>query len=326
MTAMRARIPAAATILVASMLFAPRASAQNTAAADVLFQKGKEAFDAKRYADACPAFAESYRLDPVSGSLVALAACYEADGKLASAWSRYGELAALADREGKKERADAARKRAAELEPKLARLTISVAPEAAGLEGLVVKRDGVALGAASFGTAFPVDRGEHSIEATAPGHTPFVRRVSAEDGARLVVAVPGLTADTSPAARNAGEDPAAATSGTLKTVGWVAVAAGGGGIVAGGIVGLLAISKNADSKNGCNADNICTPAGRQTRLDARALGDTSTVLFVAGGVVAAAGIVLVVVGGSSPSAPKASAAVAPTFTHEGAGVSLTGRF
>jgi hypothetical protein len=311
------------------MALAPSALAQNAAAADVLFQKGKDAFDAKRYAEACPAFAESYRLDPVSGSLVALASCYEADGKLASAWSRYGELASLAEREGKKERAEAARQRAKDLEPKLARLTITVAPDAAAIQGLVVKRDGTELGAATFGTAIPVDRGEHTIEAAAPGHTPFAQKISIQDGATLSVSVPALTNEGGAAPPPPPPETTTQSSGSpLKTLGWVSIGVGGVAVIVGGVVGGLAIAKKSESDTlGCDASDVCpSAAARQARRDARGMGGASTGLVVAGGIVAAAGIALVIIGGSSSKDSKPSAQLAPSVGPSGGGFAFTGRF
>jgi hypothetical protein len=53
------------------------AQARDPAAAEVLFRRGREAMEAKRYADALPSFAESQRLDPGAGTLMNLATCEE---------------------------------------------------------------------------------------------------------------------------------------------------------------------------------------------------------------------------------------------------------
>lgn len=324
---MGSRTFAAVAAFVAATALASNAGAQNAAAADALFQKGKEAFDAKRYAEACPAFAESYRLDPVSGSLVALASCYEAEGKLASAWSRYGELAALADREGKKERADAARTRVKELEPKLARLTITVAADAAAIPGLIVKRDGTDVGQASFGTALPVDRGDHTVEASAPGKSPFSQKFTVQDGATLSVTVPALAGEgAAPGTPPAEPAPTEGGSSILKPLGWAAVGVGIVGVGIGAYFGASAISKNSESdKSGCDPRNVCTIAGAGLRNDARSQGNTSTVLFVVGGLFVAGGITMVIVG-SSKSHDKPSASLAPAVAHDRAGLSFQGRF
>src|ERR1041384_1291549 len=127
-------------------------------AAVALFDDAKSLMTAGRYAEACAKFAESNRQDPQLGALLHLADCYEKAGRLASAWAAFRDAAELADR-----RADArslsARDRAESLEPKLSRLTV-VVPNDAAVEGLTIRRDGVALGRALFGVAMPVDTGE----------------------------------------------------------------------------------------------------------------------------------------------------------------------
>ena len=110
--------------------------------ADALFKEGRRLYDLHRFAEACPKFAESYRVDPATGSLLALASCHEAEGKLATAWSEYGEVVSRARRDGRQDRADAAQARVSALEPKLGRLTITVTPGAAALPGIAVRRDG----------------------------------------------------------------------------------------------------------------------------------------------------------------------------------------
>jgi len=318
------------------------ANAQDAAGAEALFQKGHTLFEQKKYAEACPKFAESFRLDPVTGALLALASCHEAEGKLASAWVEYLDVATRARREGKNDRADAAQQRATALEPKLARLIIAAAPGAESIPELVVKRDGVVVGAATFGTALPVDEGEHVVEASAPGRLPFTRRVTMPDGATETVAIPLLTetakAEGTPARPPVGEKtPAEKPKGggfPLKTVGLVT---GGVGVVlvgVGGYFGISAIGKNKNSNaQGCNeSTDVCTGNGLELRRAAVDAGNTSTALFVVGGLVTAAGIAMFVL--AKPTTATATAtertrptlAGAPAIAPGAAGFALSGSF
>src|SRR6185312_17027855 len=98
------------------------------------------------YASACPRLSESYTQDPSTGTLLALAYCQEHLGQTASAWASYAEVVSRAKREGNADREQAAREHATALEPKLSRLTIAVGADVAATPGLVVTRDGHAVG------------------------------------------------------------------------------------------------------------------------------------------------------------------------------------
>jgi len=329
----------AGLVLALGTLLPATAFAQDAAAAEVLFQKARQLFDQKKYAEACPKFAESYRLDPLTGALLALASCHEAEGKLASAWVEYLDVATRARREGKNDRADAAQQRAATLEPKLARLTVAAAPGAEAIADLVVKRDGVVVGAGTFGTALPVDKGEHTVEASAPGRQAFAKRVTMQDGAAETVSIPVLAEiakapESPPPAAPAPAAPVEPRKGggsALKTAGIVTGAAGVVMMGIGGYFGISAIGKNSDSNNtGCNSStNVCTGRGLSNRRDAVDAGNTSTGLFVIGGLVTAAGIAMFVLAKPSPAnSAKARPALAasPAIAPGTAALALSGSF
>lgn len=322
------------TLACAAMLAPAIAHAQDSAGAEALFQKGHQLFEEKKYAEACPKFAESFKLDPTTGSLLALAACHDAEGKLASAWAEYVDVANRARREGKADRADAAQQRAALLEPKLAKLTVTLAPGAEAITGLQVKRDGIVVGSGTYGTPLPVNRGEHVIEATAPGRQPFSKRVTMADGATESVPIPVLAEVATPPGTPpkvsqqppGGEKPAPSPF-PLRTLGIITGAVGVVTIGIGGVFGIQAIGKNSDSNTtGCSGD-MCSGAGLTNRRDAIDAGNTSTALFVVGGLLTGAGVVMFVLGGSSASGEnKPAVAAAPAVGPGSAGFAVSGRF
>ena len=83
-----------------------RAQNADEGAAESLFQAGKSLLEQKNYEQACPKLSESYRLDPGTGTLLALALCHEGEGRLATAWGEFAEVAARARREHRPDRED----------------------------------------------------------------------------------------------------------------------------------------------------------------------------------------------------------------------------
>jgi tetratricopeptide (TPR) repeat protein len=173
-------------LLVAVLFSVPAlADATNRAAAEALFNDARQLVSQGKYAEACPKFAESNRLDPATGTLLNLADCYEKVGKTASAWAAFTEVASMAN----DSRAQFARGRAAALLPTLAKLTLQLANPPAGA---VITRDGVAMPVAMLGVPIPVDPGRHVIEATAPGRIRFQRSVdiAASASTTIVITLP----------------------------------------------------------------------------------------------------------------------------------------
>src|SRR5262245_16002439 len=114
-----------AALLATSSAFA---AGSDPAAAEALFAAGRVAFDQGDYETACAKFAESQRLDPAPGTLMNLGACNEKRGRLASAWENWRE--ALSTLRADDDRRPAAEKRVAELEERLPRLDVRLAPTA----------------------------------------------------------------------------------------------------------------------------------------------------------------------------------------------------
>src|SRR4051795_1100570 len=96
----------------------PSPEGSSSALAEQLFNQGRDLIKANNWADACPKFEASLRYDPVLGTRLNLASCYEHIGKLASAWGLYRESIELAKKAGDNKRAEYAQKQAGALEPR----------------------------------------------------------------------------------------------------------------------------------------------------------------------------------------------------------------
>ncbi len=295
----------------------------DAATAEALFQAGKQLMTAERYPEACPKLAASYRLDPATGTLLALAFCQEKAGQTASAWASYRDAVTRSRRENNPEREQVARERATELEKQLSTLAIAVPPEASSVDGLVVKRDGVVLLEGAWNTPVPVDPGTHAIEASAPGHEPWRTSLTVEGGGKTAeVKIPRLTPvkvvpppAPSPApvvVRPVTPEPVAApTTSPLRTIGIVTGAVGLVGLGLGTGFGVRAIGKNDDSKADCTG-NRCGDSGTSARRAALSSADVSTVSFLVGGALVAAGATMIVIGWpSAPGRVRAGVLVTP---------------
>ena len=274
------------------------------AAAESLFQEARKLMDAKRYSEACPKLVASQKIAPAVGTLLNLADCYERAGQLASAWARFHEAIALAQRLGRPDREKTARERADKLEPRLIKLTI-VSVE----KNVDVKLDGNVLDAAALGTAVPVDPGKHAIEATAKGKKAFATTIDVSDRTRSPsVEIPALDADPEASQARSGSgvgsgagsgssgdtkvpDEQTGSGGTQRIVSYVAMGLGGVGVVVGVIFGLRTSSIWTDAKTHCTGLE-CDRTGVTLATDAKNAGTVSTISFVAGGVLLAGGAVL----------------------------------
>ncbi|MGC4067004.1 MAG: tetratricopeptide repeat protein [Polyangiaceae bacterium] len=147
---------------------AARAGTVDSAAAQTLFERGRALMLEQRYAEACEKFAESQALEAEVGTLLNLALCHEQVGKLATAYLEYNDALASSLRASDTARVLLARQRLAELEPRLARVTLTI-EEPKTSPGLWVKLDGTSLGVSALDMPIPVDLGRHEVDVGANG-------------------------------------------------------------------------------------------------------------------------------------------------------------
>lgn len=344
----RWRHPLVAGAFAAALAVASSAGAQSAsdkAAAEALFDEGRDLMDQKKYAEACRKFEQSQQIDAGIGTLLYLADCYEQAGRTASAWATFREAASAAAARGQRDRESTANDRASKLEGSLSKVTIAVS-ESARVEGLTVRRGGKVVAPALYGIAVPVDPGPLEIEVTAPGHVPWKKTVQVgKPSARVEVTVPALEAAPTdepaavvpPAAR---ESPAPSAStrpeedrGVAKldedtsqeTWGWVLGGVGVVGIGVGSFFGLRAISKNSDAEDFCPGGSTCNdPRGETLTDEAKDAALVSNIAFGIGGAALAAGLVLVLT--APDGQPQSALVVSPTAHGRGGSVGLSGAF
>lgn len=279
------------------------------------FATGKQQLADGQVRTACESFAKSYELAPRGGTLLNLADCHYQAGALLIARQSFIEARALASRDGNAARVSIADERLAQLQQKLAWLTIQP-PEGLGSAQPRVLIDGSEV-AGALNETVPVVAGEHVVRIEADGFEPRDLPLTLAEGAQVRLLLPPLqaakaavtsvapaTPETEPAplALKPAEPARAADSmGTLRTF---ALVVGIAGLVAGLGTGAWAMERKAV------VDDECNPTTKQCEsqagVDANAMGRTlaavSTISFIVGA--AGIGAWLVLPGGVlNPKAP-----------------------
>lgn len=322
------RLCLVATPLFVFLLGAP-AAAQDLAAADALFNKGVTDMNAGRYDVACPAIAESNRLDPRSGTLFTLADCQAKAGNIATAVALFddylravsGMSAALKFRHYVRMKEAQAQKAALTAQiPELTLVLPATAPP-----GVRVVRGGTELSAASLGIALPLDPGNHVVTTQAPDGPIVEQIITLSKGEKktieLEIQVPRRetpSAEVKPAPVRAASKPQAKVTGMAgaapetadvgmsgQTVaGFVAGGLGVAGLALGGIMGGITLEKKAIIDEGCR-EKVCTAEGKAAVDSGQTTGLVSTIGFGVGIAGIAAGAILLL---TAPSTPKTGSA------------------
>lgn len=326
------------------------AEPRDPVAADALFREARVLLGEKKYPEACPKLAESFRLDPMPGTLFNLADCEEKQGKLASSllrWQAFIDLLTASKRLADP-RFSVARKKLDELGGRVPRLTLKLR------EGVpadtVVIRDGVELREASLGVSLPTDPGAHQVLVRSPRHLDRVYKISLEEkenksleleagepdgsapaasaSSALVAPPPPPPASSSapavPPAPPAPDPPATPPSGGwMRPAGITAGAIGVVALVGAGVTGLLLQGHRETVDQDCDrAARLCSSQkGLDAAASGKTLGPINLALWIVGAVGAGSGAYLFF------SAPQEST-IQPgvSLSREHSGVWLQGRF
>lgn len=245
--------------------------------AQTLFDEGRVLMDQKKYAEACPKFAESQRLDPGGGTLLNLAVCHEAEGRTATAWNEFRDALSQAVRDGRKDRQDLANEHITSLAPKLIRLTVVVPPNVVTRDPEVTL-DRSRLPQAAWGSPIPVDPGDHHVTVTAAGAPTWDTTINASAaGQTYKVEVPELER-AAPL-----QTPVQREVKGRSTAFWMLLVGGGASIGVSVVTGLMALDANNYVDANCSPErDFCrVPDGADEASRARTMAWVSTAtLFV----------------------------------------------
>lgn len=340
-----ARRRATLALLLVTLAASSALAQSDAAAAEQLYKEGKALAKKGKYAEACPKFDASYKLDKGLGTLVNLADCNERIGKTATAWAQWNEAADLARRD-KDEREKFASDRRDKLEPKLPKLKVEVANP---VSALGVYRGDVKLEPGSFGVALPVDPGEVTITVRRGDKVLDTQTVTAKAAETASVSLdlgaidkqfpeekpaPIPTATATPSA-TAPPPPPPPPSSSQKTIGYVVGGVGVAALLTAGVLEYMAMSKKsqADEPDQC-LNGYCSPNGFETIDSAKSYATIGQWVGIGGVLFTAVGATLIF---TAPSAPETAgrpaaravpkrprAALVPVVTPSGGGVVLSG--
>ena len=276
---MRFRQRVATVSLLMATTLGASAQVRDPAAGEALFAEGRAAAKAGNYQLACEKFHESQRLDPAIGTVFNIADCEERLGHLATAWTKYREVLQKVGPEDA--RHAIAKKQSEALKPRLPKLLVlgDQLPVTA-----TVKRGLVELGRASFGTALPVDPGDHEIVVSNAGYEDARFRVQLKEGQTTEVTLrlgPKLAEGGSTDGGQTVEPPS-----DNRTLGWILAGVGVAGLAVGSITGLMVLGKKSTVDDNCDADKRCN----QTGLDAVDAGQTLAPISTTGFIIGVLGL------------------------------------
>jgi hypothetical protein len=326
--------------LASSVASAPSLWAQDeqvaTDASTQLFREARQLLNKGRFAEACEKFRASLELRRSPGTWLNVANCLAAEGKLVGALEAFEAALSLASNNPDADKVAAwtaaAREDMAALEPRIPRLTVPAAPEAA----LRVTLDGQPL--PKFGEPLRLDPGRHRLEASAPGKRSFERDFELVEGQAEVIQIPELESmppelpvSVAPATQASPAAPGAAlavperapdvepTRAPSMVLPWSIIGVGGAVFVGGAVTGVVAAQMTSDLKDTCPS-KMC-PGDLSAPDRAHTTAVVADVLMVTGLVSVAVGTawLLMADDGSSPS-------VAAGCSSTSCGAAVSGRF
>ncbi|MBN2715735.1 MAG: tetratricopeptide repeat protein [Deltaproteobacteria bacterium] len=336
-------------VWLTTIAIAANASAQDTDEKE-LYRKGSALFDAGQFEEAAQTFRRAYEMKPHWKIRYNIGQSEAAAKNYASALEQFEAYLVEGGDELGAEREDMVTAEIRKLRTKVGILHI-VAPS-----GAEVWVDGRHLGNTPLPGNLRVNAGElHELQIVFESKKILTRavRLGSEETIQIVAEAPSseTVADDSTSAKapeiatgddvNAGDSeaasvpvdketgenndtPASKGDNALSGAGWTLISTGAAALIAGGIVGGLAISKNNELKDNCDTNtHVCTDEYEGTGRTGKVMGNLSTVLIPAGAALATTGIILLIM---HKKKTETAVSFTPVASRQFAGFSLRGQF
>ncbi|MDC3958114.1 hypothetical protein [Polyangium jinanense] len=311
------------TTIVAANAVALAQSKTERDMARALMDEGDAKVEKKDFAGALRAYRAAHAIMGVPSTGIEVARTEEKLGHLVEAHKAALEVTRLPEKPGEPkpftEAREAAKKLAAEIEPRIPMLTVVVrgVPESAPVE---VKIDGVLVPSEAARAAQPVNPGKHEVSAAATGLPPVSKEIEIAEAQRQKVTLALGDAAASDDVHEPGR--------RVSPLVYVGFGVGGAGLIAGAVTGALSLSRAGTVGELCPAGTCPTQAALDEATpvndSAKTLANVSNVAFalaVVGIGVGVAGIFLS--GGEPKKSPETTSIrlnIGPT------GIGLVGRF
>lgn len=298
----RTRALVVSVVLAVSALSGTAAAQQDAAtrsAGRKLAQDGVALLQQGQAPQASEKLEKAYQLLQVPSVALWSGRALAARGLLVEASERYVEASRLSGFKGDQQvQLDAQKEAARELESLTPRIpTLVVAVVLGTGERPTVTLDDKPVPTALWGEEQPVNPGTHELKLTL-GDKQLTRRVTLAEAEKKRETLspdeaPSVDAAPQPTTAASGTGVAQASGNTRRTLAFVALAAGGAGLLVGGVAGGLALGKRGSLEDsGKCVGDACLPSAQDDVDSLDTLRSVSTIGFIAGGVLATTGVVL----------------------------------
>ena len=301
-------------------LFESAARAEPVADADRLFERGVQGMDAGDFDAACPALADSYRLDPVPGTLFTLAECERLRHRSATALGHYEAFLARVkslgpvERRKQRDREKVAFQQRDAMAAVAPRVVLKLAPGAAiDPDRGRVTLDSREVPLASLGVSMRLDPGSHTLLVTTPDGS-LRRKISVVERDEKVIDLELPAPPPSPTEAGPRVPPPASGA---PIGAYLAGGLGAAGLVVGAVGGILALSKKSEVDAGCDASKRCTPAGKQAADALKTDATLSNIGFAVGAAGIGVTLILLLTRPTDPPPTAAAARLIPLLAITG---------
>jgi tetratricopeptide (TPR) repeat protein len=291
------RLACVAALLVGDpgVVHADEAASADLDAARDLFFEGQSLANEGRWSEACERFEKSLAIKRSAITLYSLGVAQLESDRFVEAMESLQAFLADPATDATLPFREPAEKAVAELEARVARLTIRIVP--ADAPDLVITLDDQPMPSAALGGPWLANPGRHRLTVTARGYQPNEQRFAVADGASREIQIDLVpTPEALPPPPRPAAPPAAFPAAPI-----VFIAVGGATLLVATGLGVAALEEAsaAPSQDGAEAES------------ARTKGLAADVLFGIGGVVTAVGLVFLAVELTSDASPNGPARFGP---------------